>query len=246
MNDLFFDWLNLWTLLFFLHWIIFENTKTAFLSTVKCWRALPCVKFFHVFNRYFLAHLLFFVVHEWVFVIVWVKAQSQNLMWWGVCIGVFGSSTFFHWKGFSLESAFSFGLILFQTFFFLISSAAHNTSGPSFIKILGTGIFFYGFLILNLNIENGRLLFKAIQVNIVHIKRVFSLKHLIHIFLYSGPYERFVHDVDDSGAVLRFGRKNGNNEVSKLLGVSRSYGRKRAFENFDRQSIVVLGFKRQP
>ncbi len=99
---------------------------------------------------------------------------------------------------------------------------------------------------MNLNIKNGRLLFKTVEINIIHVERVFPLKHFIHIFLDSGSNERFVQDVNDTWAVLRFGRKDGNNEVSELLGVSRSDGGKRAFKNFDGQSIVMLGFKRQP
>lgn len=75
---------------------------------------------------------------------------------------------------------------------------------------------------MDLDFEYDGLFFEAVQVNIVHIERIFALKHLIHVFLDSGFDEGFVEDVDDTGAILGFRRQNEDDEVSQLFGVSGS------------------------
>jgi hypothetical protein len=63
---------------------------------------------------------------------------------------------------------------------------------------------------LDLNFKDGCLLLEAVQVNIVHIEGIFSLKHLIHVFLNPGSDEWFVENIDDTGTILGFRRKNQN------------------------------------
>lgn len=192
MNYFLLNRLNLRTLLLLLHRIIFKYPKSTFLSPVKCWWPLSGVKFLHVFDCYFLTHLLLFVVYKWIFVIIRIKSQCQNFMWRRVGVVALCSSTFLNWKWFSFKSTFPFRLVFFQTFLFFLTSATHDPSGPSFIEIFGTGVLFDGILILDLNFKDGCLFLEAVQVNIVHVKRIFALKHFIHVFLNSGPNEGFV------------------------------------------------------
>lgn len=169
MDDLLLDWLNLCSLLLFLHWVVLEHSKTTFFLTVKCWWALLCVELFHVLHCDLFAHLLFFVVYKWVLVIARVEPQCQHLMWGWIGFVVFGRSTFFYRKRLSFKCTFSFCLKLFQTFFLILTSSAHNASCPLLIQILWTRILFNRILVLYINLKNCCLFLQAVKVNIVHV-----------------------------------------------------------------------------